>query len=495
MKKNFFILCVVAVIIAMASCQKDELSKASNTLYLENVPYNTNGKAYIDNRYACWENGDQVRLTVISGNSYDGSVSISSPNGVPVATVTAGEGFSHTPGHADIYAAYPKSLFNNKTLGTSTSFKYPASYTYSVSESNNQKIESPMVASVTTVDEKDYLTFVNLCTLLKVEVPAPTNGAFVINEIQVVSDRVNLSGPATVNFSTKEATLPSEGNTISLNFSRSVSLNATKSFYIPIPPISSGTKLTIKINNALNGEVASRVIYANRAIPANSVANVEVSTAEMNQAAYSRYHFYNYITNYKNGAIISGFEPIDLGVTPDNNSEMEITFSPIVTTGSQYYSGARVIGNSADFSISGFTNDSYFVCGFGGGNNAVFSNPMTREAGQKYKHTLKIVSAGSNNYYAAVTFKNITTGAEYTRNTPSISGGISTSAHVYVFGYNSQNRNPGMKLYSYNITINNVLAHNFVPAIDTEEGNKVGVYDMVEERFIPLEVGFEVGND
>ncbi len=56
-----------------------------------------------------------------------------------------------------------------------------------------------------------------------------------------------------------------------------------------------------------------------------------------------------------------------------------------------------------------------------------------------------------------------------------------------------------MKLYGYKIWIGGELYRNFVPAKNTNslstDYNKVGLYDMVSKSFIPLNTGFELGND
>ena len=502
MKKICIALFALAAMTAMVSCRKEAIKDLNNTLFVEDVTYAGDTKAYIANRYACWENGDQIRLQMIGGSAYDGMISISSPNGTPVVTANAGDGFNHEHGEFDVYGAYPKALFEGLELGTSTSFTYPSSYNYTTTN-GKQKITCPMIAKVTKHDDKDYLSFVSLCTILKVVVPAPSVGAFIANSITVTSaNGSNLSGDATVNFETQQVnTSGLESNGVSLMFtSGNVAINEPQTFYVPIPPVTAGTKLTIKINNALNNKKAISTIYAISDVPVNMQATINYAVDSMNSAAYARYQFYDYISNTSDGShTLSGFVPIDLGVSPDNRSKLEMTFVPVITNTSQYYTGADY---PAVFGLTGpmsGVHKGYFAFIFG--DKAVNSSPMKRVAGNKYRHSFEVKADPSNPgyYYADCVFTNVTTNETYTRQTESILNGLVSAPHVYAFGYDEGHKNPGMKMYSYKIWINGSLAHNFVPAIDTENGNAVGVYDMASTSattsFITLSSGFVVGND
>ncbi len=497
MKKICIALFALAAMTAMVSCRKEAIKDLNNTLFVEDVTYAGDTKAYIANRYACWENGDQIRLQMIGGSAYDGSISISSPDGVPIVSANAGYGFNHEHGQFDVYGAYPRSLFMGKTLGTSTTISFPASYDYTTSN-GKQKITCPMIAKVTKHDDKDYLSFVSLCTVLKVVVAPPASGAFVANNITVSSSQGSmLSGEATVDFEAQTVnTSGLDGNTVTLNFvSGNVAINEPQTFYIPIPPVAFGTKLTIKINNSINNQKATKIIYAQGNTPINSQATVYVTSEDMTPAAYARYQFYDYISNTSNGtSTIAGFEPIDLGISPDNNSKLEMTFVPVVTSGSQYYTGA---GSSSVFGLTcptGGDHAGYFTFIFG--NQGVHSD-MAPVSGNKYRHSFEVKADPSNvgYFYADCIFSNLTTGVTYTRQTESISPGLVSAPHVYAFGYVPTKKNPGMKMYSYKIWVSGSLYHNFVPAIDTEDGNAVGVYDMVSTSFIKLATGFVVGND
>lgn len=515
MKKIYFAIgAAVAALAIFAGCTRDMVT-SMNSLTLETEDYKDgDAKAYISSNTACWENNDQIKLTKYASAVYthfDGSISITNPGGSNRADVVA-DGFTTENGDV-IYACYPRTKFSGGvTNPASISVYMPASYDY-VETNGKQKIEAPMLGKITIAEFEEgqhnpnVMKLKNVCTLLKIrlQAPDPGQGAFNVDKIVVTSSSVTMNGPATINFSGETPYLTmnnpynhgDENDYVMLNFgNNAVAINGTKDFYIPVPPLPNGQILKIWIHNVFTGHWFTKNVSTTAAITGNTVATLNGPSTNDPDAIYT---LYDYITNYNAGSVISGFAPVDLGVAPDNNSKLEIYFSPIVTTGSQYYSGAREIGNSAAFSISGPTgarpNGQYvFVCGFGGGNNAVYSDGMPRTAGHKYRHTMEVQNNGGGNYRAFVTFKDETAGQTITATTDPVAGGLSTSAHVYVFGYNSQNPNPGMKLYGYRIWISGTLYRNFLPAKRTTD-NHIGLYDNVSHSFIDLNTGFILGND
>lgn len=512
MKKIYFALgAAVAALAIFAGCTRDMVT-SMNSLTLETENYKSEDKAYISGNVACWENNDQIKLTRNHGGDvthYNGSISITHPSGSNRADVVAA-GFE-TAGGDVIYACYPQSKFTSGvTNPASITVNMPSEYQYIVTN-GKQKIEAPMIGKLTIEDFEEGQTnpnvmkLKNLCTLLKITLEAPSEGAFTVDKIAVTSSSVTLNGPATIDFSgpTPNLTMNNpynhgeENDCVVLNFGNDgVGITGTKEFYIPVPPLPSGQTLKIWIHNVFTDHWFTRNVTTTAAIPGNTVATLNGPATDDPDAIYT---LYDYISNYNAGSVISGFAPVDLGVAPDNDSKLEIYFSPIVTNGSQYYSGARVIGNSAAFSISGPVGarpngQLVFVCGFGGGNNAVYSDGMARTAGHKYRHTMEVQNNGGGNYSAFVTFKDETSGQTITGTTNPVAGGLSTSAHVYVFGYNSQNPNPGMKLYGYRIWISGNLFRNFLPAKRTTD-NHIGLYDNVTKTFIDLNTGFILGND
>jgi len=502
MKYTHFAICLMAFLFFFSGCKKESVNSISVTA----KPYNGSSKAYVNSsHYLCWNNGDAIRL--IGGtSSYDGqaTISISHPESYASGSATtSASGYEHATGNNDTYAAYPWSIFNEtgyNRSGNVLTFNMPSSYDYEEVE-GHQVLSCPMVAK--TVN--DVLTFTNLCSLIELTVPAPTSGAFVIDQIQVESTGAHLSGAATVDVSAPNPTvnITGTGNTITMNFATDVPLNGPKTFYIPIPPLASDATLTIKVRNKMylpNSVYVTKTITSSQHVPGNQI--IPIAFSSTTDAALSGYTFGHYIQNNSASCYIN------LGVAPDNTSKMEMTFEVDEPTNSQYYSGSSVAGKYLVFAISGAYNNNYFSNHFfddyvasSASNDA---NSILRTSGNRYRVTAEVKKNDTlapvgdvYYYYLKSTFEELdpTTGnviKVITKNSNSYLGGLVASnfsegiPSIYVFGFNTERRNPGMKLYSYKIWNNGNLVYNFVPATRTSD-SKAGVYNMGSasgDRFI-----------
>lgn len=516
--KIFGLLAGLSMLVLLTGCTKDMVTRM-NSIPITFERFNGDGKAYIDDIYACWEDGDQIKITRKGGTTthYSGTISISYPSGVPVASATA-SGFETATGDS-VYVAYPRDLFGGGTVfevGHDMEILLPSIYEY-VTTNGKQKIVSPMVGRVTIEsfgsDEENpnVLRLTNLCCLLKIQLSKPSLGSFVLDSIKVINKTKTtpMSGSAQISFGSGTPVLSMEGsvnkNTVVLDLkANAVAINETKYFYVPIPPQASGQNFEVKIHNKLTGHWKTSQIYTNRSIPGNSVA--QISGPSTNDD--TPYTFYDYLMNN------TGSSKIDLGVTPNNNMKMEITFSVPTgyMSGSQYYTGSRPgdANTQIYFGLSASGNDTKFrahFCSYPQGNetgaNYVMST-MDREPNVKYRQTIEVkpdTTAGHSGwYYAAVTFERLdgdgNTVAIETHNTGSKEGGIPAGAtHINVFSL-GQVYQPQMKLYSYRIWSGSTLLHNFVPAKDNNT-SQYGVYDMVTGGgFVTGTTGsFTAGND
>lgn len=499
MKRNtLFCFGLMSLTFLFAGCKKDMISQM-NSLPIVAERFNGDGKAFIDDVYACWEDGDQIRISKTSnGTDYDdfnGAIAIEYPSGVPVASASA-SGFTTSEGDI-VNVAYPQDLFGGVSIQGGARLVMPDHYNY-VETNGKQKIQCPMVGSVqiqhfeSGQTNPNVLMLRNLCCMLKIQLDRPSSGAFVVDKIAIVNQtqRTAMSGFAKIVYSGDTPELQmfddaSENDRIILDFaSNAVAINETKYFYIPIPPQAEDQNLMILIHNQLTGNWMNRVIRTQQAIPGNSMATIEGPSTE----DVTPYTFYDYLVNNNNTS------KINLGVIPTNNMKMEITFSVPsgYMSGSQYYTGSRPgdANTQIYFGLSASGNDTKFrahFCSYPQGNetgaNYVMSR-MNREAGVKYRQTLEVKQAigsdSTNWYYASVTFEKLdnqgNTVAIETHRTGSKYGGIpadATSINVFSLGQVYQ---PKMKLYSYRIWGNGVLLYNFVPAKNSE--NHSGVYDM-----------------
>lgn len=500
-----------------------ETTDTMTSLPITAAPFNGGSKAYVnDNRMPCWENGDAIHLTRINGEEtteYPGSVAVNySSTSTPTAAATA-NGFSTSVGDK-VFAGYPGSFFGSG-ISESMNITMPSSYTYSVAQ-GRQKIESPMlgkIASIVEVPEggtnPNVMKLSNLCTLLDIAVSA-TGSPVIVDRIVVenttTSARTPLSGAAHVDFSGATPTLSmtgsSDNNQIELVCPNGdqVAINATKHFYVPIPPLASNQKIEINVHNSLTGSWFKKTFNTSSSVAGNCIARLD--TMLINDQAEAEYTFYDYIENTNNTSYIN------LGVIPNNNMKMEMTFK--VTANmfqSQYYSGARNGESTTSTLYFGFSASyrepqdfrAYFNCA-NTSDSSQFTctgSEMLRKQNVKYRHSLEILPYGSGKYYGRATFERFNNAgavdAIITKNTGAYTGGISgANAPIYVFALGASKQPAGMRLYSYRIWQNGNLLYNFIPAVRNSDGT-VGVYNMAADdgdaSFIVPEGNFVVGND
>ena len=216
MKK--LILPLVAMILCMASCQKE-----NGILYLETETYTGDAKLHLDSEnFAVWDNNDKV---LVNGTEY--SVAVGSGN----ATITG------VPEAESYTAIYPSSWAN------STSITYPAEQTWR----GSQVVEAPMAA----YSDGGTLTFHNLGSLLAVEVTNSSSETMSVQKIEVSAEGSTLiNGTCAINGLTTGAPYLggiSNGSTTTTLKCNGVSITAgnTETFYIAMPPVEA--QLTIKV--------------------------------------------------------------------------------------------------------------------------------------------------------------------------------------------------------------------------------------------------------
>ena len=529
MKKVSVFLCAVVVLIVMTGCKKDSFSFNSLKISAERFT-GDDGKAYINNKYANWENGDQIRLSVgASGvtpaTHFDGIVSITNSGHNPAAEVSA-DGLRANKGDS-VVAGYPRSMFNGVSMTQGNiSVTMPATYTYQLSD-GHQKIESPMIAKLKLSDTDSVLKFKNACVILKITITAPTNsGLATIDWIKVekTEGSKGLSGTAILNYEGDSPTLTmpartSGNDTIRLNFGANAipisNSTGNQDVYLPIPPLQKNDVINITIHNGITGTTKnSGNITIKGNMPPNAVASITAPAPDV----MTTFTNYDYIQN-----IVPGSNSlINLGAFVSPTTKMEMTFVPTHIDGSQYYSGSRNgVGGTIYFAIAGSSSNTYFVDGFMGrnlhtagssysGTDNSTQGVMERVQGVKYRHSLEVKSADDDCYYGFATFERLDNNTVVTGCTDTLGlvSGYNTNP-IYVFGYGN-NYCPGMKLYRYRVWsdyANNVLSHNFVPAIKHCAGNvdSIGVLNMVTNVFIRCDKAityggttgsyFTVGND
>lgn len=220
---NKYILPIVAALLCMAACQKEE----GRILTLEVENYADDGKMHLDgDNYAVWDDGDTVHLNNVSH----------------IVTLTGSSAtISGVTESGPYYAIYPDSWASNNNTIT-----YPEVQKYRTNDGGFQILGAPMAALCGEGD--NTLQFHNVGSILKVAVDNQTGSAMTVRRIEVTSDDAPISGTTTVNYSDFSASAPTTGsNTVTLDIKEGVTIanNSSDIFYIALPPVSA--KLTIKV--------------------------------------------------------------------------------------------------------------------------------------------------------------------------------------------------------------------------------------------------------
>lgn len=490
MKKIFhFLPLVLLCVLALTGCKKDGLETFTATFQR----YDNGAKVYIDDDYyACWTNGDLVKINSTACTAsvvYRNDSSLVRIHGVPSS-------------ESGYYAIYPASAISG-TFSNGSTITLPAEQEYRVvgSGGDHQVIVAPMAAKA---NSDNVLLFKNLCFLLKVHI-AQTNNKLQAIRVEAVDNTVKLSGTGTVSFDSEgnpSLSMTSGTNTVTLVMSTPVSLNVTDGvdFYIAIPALASGKELNIITKDIFNS-YKSVSVTSSQAIPSNIIIGVDGPVVPANDD----YDFYDWIQSDSSGYI-------DLGVKPTLGAEMELTFSLPTYEGvrsSQYLCGSRSGQSTQWFTITGGGGQT----GASNGFNVFFCGQIvenlpsaggwSRLEGKKYQISVKS-EVFEDGVRARAVFWNLTDGLENTLYTPKYTSTVTWGGlpNVYLFAFNSNRKykHAGMRCYGFKYkNASGVLLHDFVPCQEKTGSRRVGVYDMVENTFIaPVQTGvnpFTVGNN
>ena len=163
MKKILFLSTLLAAMLLATSCQKEQ------ELVTLGAVINQPAKTYINDRYPCWIEGDQV---YVNNSTYP--VSAISGSSAQIADVVG----------ADAYRAiYPTSLVtegsniaNNATIPVTL----PATQKYQVVD-GHQRVDAPMGAYT----EGSTLQFYNLCSIVHVVVNNHTGSDMTLGSLKI----------------------------------------------------------------------------------------------------------------------------------------------------------------------------------------------------------------------------------------------------------------------------------------------------------------------
>ena len=268
MKKSYLAFALVAVAVLAAGCKKDQGAEGYVTL---NATIDNQAKMYIDdNRYPCWDNGDEV---YINADAY--SVSSATGNSASIVGVAAAEAYR---------AVYPASLVaagTDITGSGSVAIELPATQVYATAN-GHQRVDMPMAAYLT---EGTTLQFHNICSVVRVEVSNTTGEALTLDRIVVEAQNAALSGAATATVSgtasdgvsmsataSHAATLSFAGSTVT------VPASGTGTFDIVVPPFTNDN-ITITLYNT--DDAYCEIVKSGVSLAQNTIANVAMTVGSL----------------------------------------------------------------------------------------------------------------------------------------------------------------------------------------------------------------------
>ena len=198
MKKQNYLLAILAILALMTSCNKDQ------ELVTLGAVINQPSKTYINDRYPCWSEGDQVYV-----NNAAYTVSAISGSSAQIAEVVGDDSYR---------AIFPASLVapgSNITNSATIPVTLPATQRYQVVD-GHQRVDAPMGAFT----EGSTLQFYNLCSIVHVVVNNNTGSDMTLGNLKIEAANAYLSGAgtATVNGTSDD------GITLTSDASHAVSL-------------------------------------------------------------------------------------------------------------------------------------------------------------------------------------------------------------------------------------------------------------------------------
>ena len=198
MKKVLFLSTLIAAVLLASSCQKEQ------ELVTLGAVISQPGKTYIDDRYPCWNNGDQVYV-----NNAVYPISAASGSSAQIADVVGADNYR---------AIFPASLVPanmNITNSSSIPVTLPATQVYTLVD-GHQRVNAPMGAYT----DGEVLQFHNLCSIVHVVVNNNTGSDMALDKLRIATDNAYLSGTGTATVTGAD----NDGITLFSDASHSVSL-------------------------------------------------------------------------------------------------------------------------------------------------------------------------------------------------------------------------------------------------------------------------------
>lgn len=224
MKKSILLLAVMAAVLCLSSCKKEENGKVLFKATIEN-PAQQSKTSIASNGMMTWRSGDRIVVFYgTSATSMTGQSLLSTTSTGRTAEFTLALGNEPTGGQ--YYAVYPASIAGMIYHNT---INLPAAQEYHAAESGKVQFEAPMYA----YSNDDQLVFKNLCGVVRITLTSPKT----INRI-AISANEPLCGQFTVSWNGGEpslATTSTEGTEVEFTCGSGVDCTEGTDFYLYLP--------------------------------------------------------------------------------------------------------------------------------------------------------------------------------------------------------------------------------------------------------------------
>ena len=265
MKKHYLIVAAIATLLA-TGCQKEQ------ELVTLGAVISQTGKTYINDRYPCWNEDDQV---YVNDNAYP--ISAASGRSGQIANVVGSDSYR---------ALFPASLVTSSmdiTNSSSIPITLPATQVYTLVD-GHQRVDAPMGAYT----NGEILQFHNLCSIVHVVVNNNTGSDMALDKLRIAADNAYLSGTGTATVTGAD----DDGITLNSDASHSVSLRIAEStsmtlaagaqsafdIYVPAFPTDNVT-LTIYTTNGYYFELTKSGV----ALAPNTYTTVTLNVTSLSQ--------------------------------------------------------------------------------------------------------------------------------------------------------------------------------------------------------------------
>ena len=271
----------------------------------------------------------------------------------------------------------------------------------------------------------------------------------------------------------------SKNNTIIIN---NLDITTRKGIVdIPISSSSSALKHTITASSGGSSidSFTATITFVNLNANQNDNAGKKLSANlyfERIDLLPSRYQEVEYIAN-------SGTQYINLDLTPTSTMSTEIIYMDTAATSSNYVLGSRTDPSSTiNYAISGAQATLAISLSYAGASSYTFG--LTRTANILYRVEIDI-NHNTSGYRIHGKLQNLTNGGTYEGYGSYTQTVLASNvAPLCVFGFNSSNIHKGMRLYKLNLYEGNSRIAQLIPCYDTQDNNKIGLYDTVRGMFL-----------